>query len=256
MQTRIYTDRQAQQPLIAWLDALKDLRAKAQIQARMVRVAAGNFGDCKPLRDGVQELKIDIGPGYRVYLSRQGPVLVLLLWNPIRQRPGVGTVLNVLLIGPSIEVGLWILPEPDGLGAQILLLAGGLALLAVATGLYIGARFGPGPRDGLMMGIHRRTGLPIWAVRTSIEVAVLAIGWLLGGTVGLGTLAFALLIGPMVGVTLPLLRIPEARVSEAQVPEAIGRVDGPGPDAQQSDEWSAGHLRKNASATRRGDAAQ
>lgn len=79
MQTRIYTDKQAQQPLIAWLDALKDLRAKAQIQARMVRVAAGNFGDCKPLRDGVQELKIDIGPGYRVYLSRQGPVLVLLL---------------------------------------------------------------------------------------------------------------------------------------------------------------------------------
>jgi len=79
METRIYTDKQAQQPLIIWIDALKDLRAKAQIQARMVRVAAGNFGDCKPVRDGVQELKIDIGPGYRVYLSRQGPVLVLLL---------------------------------------------------------------------------------------------------------------------------------------------------------------------------------
>ncbi len=79
METRIYTDRQAQQPLTAWLDALKDLRAKAQIQARMVRVAADNFGDCKPLRDGVQELRIDYGPGYRVYLSRQGPILVLLL---------------------------------------------------------------------------------------------------------------------------------------------------------------------------------
>jgi len=79
METRIYTDKQAQQPLIIWIDALKDRRAKAQIQARMVRVAAGNFGDCKPVRDGVQELKIDIGPGYRVYLSRQGPVLVLLL---------------------------------------------------------------------------------------------------------------------------------------------------------------------------------
>ena len=193
-------------------------------------------------------------------------VLVLLLWIPIRQRPGVGTVMNVLLIGPSIEVGLWILPEPDGLWAQILLLAGGLALLAVATGLYIGARFGPGPRDGLMMGIHRRTGLPIWVVRTSIEVTVLAIGWLLGGTVGLGTLAFALLIGPMVGVTLPLLRIPEA-----QVPEAIGHVDGPAPDARQpderqpderqlderqSEEWSAEHLGKSASATRQGDAGQ
>jgi putative addiction module killer protein len=79
MEIRIYSDRQAIQPLIVWLEALKDLRAKAQIQAQMGRVAAGNFGDCKPLRDGVQELRIDYGPGYRVYLSRQGPILVLLL---------------------------------------------------------------------------------------------------------------------------------------------------------------------------------
>jgi putative addiction module killer protein len=79
MEIRIYTDRQAAKPLIEWLEALKDLRAKAQIKARMVRVAAGNFGDCKPVRDGVQELRIDYGPGYRVYLSRQGPILVLLL---------------------------------------------------------------------------------------------------------------------------------------------------------------------------------
>jgi putative addiction module killer protein len=79
MEIRIYSDKQAAQPLIVWLEALKDVRAKAQIQARMVRVAAGNFGDCKPLRDGVQELRIDYGPGYRVYLSRQGPILVLLL---------------------------------------------------------------------------------------------------------------------------------------------------------------------------------
>ena len=79
MEIRIYTDKQAAQPLIVWLEALNDLRAKAQIQARMVRVAAGNFGDCKPLRDGVQELRIDYGPGYRVYLNRQGPILVLLL---------------------------------------------------------------------------------------------------------------------------------------------------------------------------------
>jgi len=79
MEIRIYTDRQAVQPLTVWLEALKDLRVKAHIQARMVRVAAGNFGDCKSLRDGVQELRIDYGPGYRVYLSRQGPILVLLL---------------------------------------------------------------------------------------------------------------------------------------------------------------------------------
>lgn len=136
--------------------------------------------------------------------------LVLLLWIPIRQRPGIGTVVNVLVIGPSIDVGLWMLPPVSGLLEQILLLAGGLVVLAIATGLYIGARFGPGPRDGLMTGIHRRFGWRIWIVRTVIEVTVLAVGWLLGGTAGVGTLAFALLIGPMVSVTLPLLRVPEA----------------------------------------------
>jgi len=137
-------------------------------------------------------------------------LVVLLLWIPIRQRPGIGTVLNVLIIGPSAEVGLAVLPQPDVLWAQVLLFAGGLALLAIATGLYIGARFGPGPRDGLMTGIHERFGVRIWIVRTIIEGSVLAIGWLLGGNVGFGTVAFALLIGPMVGVALPLLRVPDA----------------------------------------------
>jgi uncharacterized membrane protein YczE len=86
--------------------------------------------------------------------------------------------------------------------------AAGLILLAIATGLYIGARLGPGPRDGLMTGLHRRTGLRIWIVRTGIEVTVLAIGWVLGGQVGIGTLAFALLIGPMINLTLPVLTVP------------------------------------------------
>ena len=135
--------------------------------------------------------------------------LVLLLWIPLRQKPGIGTVVNVLLIGPSAEVGLAVVPQQTDLAAQILVFAGGLALLAVATGLYIGARFGPGPRDGLMTGLHARTGLPIWLVRAAIELTVLGIGWVLGGSVGFGTVAFALLIGPMVNVTLPLLRVPE-----------------------------------------------
>ncbi len=143
-------------------------------------------------------------------------LLVLLLWIPIREKPGIGTVLNVLLIGPSAEVGLWLIPAQTELWAQVLLFMGGLILLAIATGLYIGARFGPGPRDGLMTGINRRFGVPIWAVRTTIEVTVLAIGWLLGGTVGLGTAAFALLIGPMVGYTLPLLRAPEIPAPAAE----------------------------------------
>jgi len=133
---------------------------------------------------------------------------VLLLWIPLRQKPGAGTVLNVLLVGPSAEVALAVLAEPRNLVDQIVLFTAGLVLLAVATGLYIGARMGPGPRDGLMTGLHARFGWPIWAVRTGIEVTVLAVGWALGGAVGLGTVAFALLIGPMVNRTVPFFHIP------------------------------------------------
>lgn len=135
-------------------------------------------------------------------------VAVLLLWIPIRQRPGVGTVLNVLLIGPSAQVGLWLIPQQTVPVFQGLVYTGGLLLLAIATGLYIGARLGPGPRDGLMTGLHKRTGWKIWIVRTAIEVTVLTIGWILGGQVGIGTVAFALLIGPLVNLTLPLLVVP------------------------------------------------
>lgn len=142
---------------------------------------------------------------------------VLLLWIPIKQKPGIGTVLNVLLIGPVLDLAMLVVETPEQLfWAQWLMFAGGLALLAVATGLYIGARFGPGPRDGLMTGAHARFGWKIWKVRTGVEVTVLAIGWLLGGTVGFGTVAFALLIGPMVGVTLPLLRVPEPTATRSE----------------------------------------
>ncbi len=134
-------------------------------------------------------------------------LVVLLFWIPLRQRPGVGTVLNALLVGPSAEVGFLFITQPDELWARILLFSGGLVLLAVASGLYIGANFGPGPRDGLMTGLHQRTGWRIWIVRTSIEVVVLGIGWLLGGNVGLGTVAFALLIGPAVARALKLAKI-------------------------------------------------
>lgn len=144
-------------------------------------------------------------------------LLVLLLWIPIRQKPGLGTLLNVLLIGPSAQLGLWLLPAPHLLWEQVLLFAGGLSLLAIATGLYIGARFGPGPRDGLMTGLHRRWGWRLWAVRTSIEGVVLGAGWLLGGNVGVGTVAFALLIGPMVNLTIPWLALAPAIIQEPAV---------------------------------------
>ena len=131
--------------------------------------------------------------------------LVLLLWIPLRQRPGVGTIANILLVGTSMQVVLWIMPPVTGLALQIGVLLGGILLVALASGLYIGAHFGPGPRDGLMTGLHARLGWPIWVCRAVVEVSVLAIGWLLGGTVGIGTVLFAVLIGPLVHVALPLL---------------------------------------------------
>jgi len=129
-------------------------------------------------------------------------LVVLLLWIPIRQKPGLGTVLNVLLIGPSAQLGLWLFPEFQGLWQQVPAFVAGLLVLALATGMYIGANFGPGPRDGLMTGLHRRTGWPIGRVRTLIEASVLLTGWAMGGDAGWGTLAFALAIGPMCAVTM------------------------------------------------------
>jgi len=124
-------------------------------------------------------------------------IVVLLLWIPLRQRYGLGTVLNALLVGPSADIGLLIVPAGQPLWLRIVFFAAGLLLLGAATGLYIGARFGPGPRDGLMTGLHHRTGRPIWMVRTAIEIAVVVIGWILGGIVGVGTVVFALLVGPL-----------------------------------------------------------
>ncbi|MGK2852970.1 MAG: YczE/YyaS/YitT family protein [Microbacteriaceae bacterium] len=141
--------------------------------------------------------------------------IVLLLWIPIRQRPGIGTVLNALIVGPAAELGLWLIPTGLELWLRIVLLSGGILTIAVATGLYIGADRGPGPRDGLMTGLVARTGLPIWLVRTALEGSVLLIGWLLGGSVGIGTLAFALLIGPLCGLTIPLFSLPPVSATPA-----------------------------------------
>lgn len=161
-------------------------------------------------------------------------LIVLLLWIPIREKPGIGTVFNVLLVGPSAQVGLWILPEVEGLLPRILQFAAGLLLLGFATGLYLGARFGPGPRDGLMTGIHRKYGGKIWVVRGSIEVVVLSIGAALGGNLGWGTLAFALLIGPIVHFTIPRLKVPTAinPIAEADaVSQQVSTTDSPATSA-------------------------
>ncbi|WP_203416928.1 YczE/YyaS/YitT family protein [Jiangella ureilytica] len=135
--------------------------------------------------------------------------LVLLLWIPLRQKPGIGTVANAIVIGLVADASIWLLPAPDPMAARIAFMVAGVVLNAVATAAYIGARLGPGPRDGLMTGLVRRTGRSVRVVRTSIEVTVLASGWLLGGTVGVGTVAYALAIGPLVHALLPKLQVRE-----------------------------------------------
>jgi len=135
---------------------------------------------------------------------------VLLLWLPLRQKPGIGTVANVFLIGIFADLGLAWIPADLPLAVRIVMLVAGVVLTGVATGAYVGAGLGPGPRDGLMTGIVKRTGWPVKYVRTAIEIAVVAVGWLLGGAVGLGTVLFALTIGPLVHVFLPLFTIRDA----------------------------------------------
>jgi uncharacterized membrane protein YczE len=130
-------------------------------------------------------------------------VAVLLLWIPLRQRPGIGTVSNVILVGLTMNVVLGHVHAPHALAARIACLVCGVFLNGVATGAYIGAGLGPGPRDGLMTGLAAR-GHSIRVVRTGLEVTVLVIGWFLGGTVGVGTLVYALSIGPLAHVFIPL----------------------------------------------------
>lgn len=132
--------------------------------------------------------------------------VILLFWIPLRQKPGIGTLLNALTIGPSADLVLWLVPAPDGLLPRVGLFVAGLALLAVATAFYIGAGFGTGARDGLMVGLHERFGWPVWVARTVIEVAVVVVGWILGGDVGAGTVIAAFAIGPMVQPLMPVFR--------------------------------------------------
>lgn len=123
--------------------------------------------------------------------------LVLLLWIPLRQMPGLGTIANVVWIGVSADIGLALLPEVHGLPAQLTLFAGSLLVNGLGGGMYIGSQLGPGPRDGLMTGLHARTGVSLRLARTGVEVTVLVIGWFLGGIVGFGTILYALAIGPV-----------------------------------------------------------
>jgi len=146
--------------------------------------------------------------------------LVLLLWIPLRQRPGIGTVSNVVVIGLAVDAALWLLPAPSPLWARWVLLAVGIVGNGIATGMYIGARLGPGPRDGLMTGFAARSGRSIRLVRTGIEVTVLAVGFVLGGTIGIATVLYALSIGPLTQLFLPLFSVREPAPVEP-IPAAL-----------------------------------
>ncbi|WP_441249640.1 membrane protein YczE [Kitasatospora sp. McL0602] len=155
-----------------------------------------------------QGLRLHFGLSMGTWVTLTGAA-VLLFWIPLRQRPGVGTVGNVLILGAAMDLTLGLVATPAGWPSRAALLAVGILLNGLATGLYIGARLGPGPRDGLMTGLHRRTGRSLRLIRTGIELTVLALGLLLGGSAGVGTVLYALAIGPLAQFFLRWCTVPE-----------------------------------------------
>ncbi|CAM3273976.1 membrane protein YczE [Klebsiella quasipneumoniae] len=146
---------------------------------------------------------------------------VLLLWIPIRQMPGLGTVSNVIVLGLAADATLAVLPPLESLVARSALLVVAIVMNAIATGMYIGAGFGPGPRDGLMTGLHARTGWSLRGIRTAIELSVLLIGCLLGGKFGVGTVIYALSIGPLIQLCLPWFSQPVRRRAVSTPRESV-----------------------------------
>lgn len=161
------------------------------------------------------------GLGYGV-ITVLVSIVVLLLWIPLKQRAGLGTVLNALLVGPSADLVLVIIPQPTSVWIGTAMFVSGLLLLAFATGLYIAADFGPGPRDGLMTGLVRCTGWAVWFVRTLVEGSVLLVGFVFGGPVGAGTVLFAFGVGPLIGWFLPhIARMREARSQQLRTLRSV-----------------------------------
>jgi uncharacterized membrane protein YczE len=173
-------------------------------EAMLVTATIGN-GPWTVLAQGLT-VRLPLTIGVATFLVS---VVVLLLWIPLRERPGLGTIMNAIVIALALQVMVGVLPEMTGdsvlsLVARVLMALMGIALIGLGSGIYLTTGLGPGPRDGWMTGIHQRTGWPVSAVRLGIEATVLIAGWLLGGTVGVGTVLFALLIGPAVGYGLRL----------------------------------------------------
>lgn len=150
------------------------------------------------LAEGIAE-NLNLSIGKSTFLVS---FLVLLIWIPLREKPGIGTILNAILIAATIEFLLPILPTPETFSLQIIQVLAGIVLVAIGSGLYLTANLGPGPRDGTMTGLTKVTGIPIGRIRSGIEIFVIAIGWTLGGKFGIGTILFAILIGPCVAICL------------------------------------------------------
>ncbi|HEY1776402.1 MAG TPA: hypothetical protein VGG41_09625 [Solirubrobacteraceae bacterium] len=170
-----------------------------------------------------QGLSRQLGLGVGTWAIIVG-LAVLLLWIPLRQKPGIGTISNVILVGAVIDLILAVVHPPHALAPRILLLLGGVFLSGVATGAYIGAGLGPGPRDGLMTGWAQR-GHRIWVVRTTLEISVLVVGFVLGGTVGVGTLVYAISIGPLAHFFIPLLAIRSPASRASAQPSTVRAAD-------------------------------
>ena len=177
----------------------------------MIVVADLGLAPWDVFHQGVAD-KLGISIGWVIVMTG---VLLMLAWIPLRQRPGLGTLLNATEIGLVVNLTLPLLPEPDHLVARAALLTGGLLAMGIGSGLYIGAGLGAGPRDGIMLGLAAR-GVSVRAARTGVEVLVTVLGVLLGGTIGIGTVAFALGIGPLVQVFLPVFDV-RGDVEEAMV---------------------------------------
>lgn len=180
-------------PLKRWVKLLLGLACFGTGITFMKQSQLG-LGPWEVLHDGLSKVS-----GYQLgTVSIFIGMLVLILWIPLGERPGVGTILNIFLIGIVTNLTLLIVPLANQIFLQVFWLILGLAIIGLGSALYLGSRLGAGPRDGLMMGFYRRTGRSIRLVRTLLELSVLVVGWLLGGTIGIGTLAFALGIGPII----------------------------------------------------------
>jgi uncharacterized membrane protein YczE len=166
-------------------------------EAALVEAGLGN-APWTVFAQGLSE-HLPVSIGVATFLTS---VLVLILWIPLKERPGLGTIANAVVIATSLQVMIYVLPAPTSPLLQLLQVLAGIVVIGLGSGMYLTTNLGPGPRDGWMTGIHLRTGWPVYGVRLGIEVTVVVIGWLLGGSVGIGTVLFALLVGPAVGYGL------------------------------------------------------